>query len=86
MKVIPFFIIFVLYLKTGIMKGFIKLTTIGGSEIRIKIDHIGHYYNSNNSIRDKGTVVGVTTHNNGGFKVKQTADEIDELIRINRLQ
>ena len=83
MKVIPFFIIFVLYLKTGIMKGFIKLTTIADSEIRIKIDHIGHYYDSNTN---KQTVVGVTTHNNGGFKVKQTADEIDELIRINRLQ
>ena len=81
MKVIPFFIIFVQYLKTGIMKGFIKLTTIGGGEIRIKIDHIGHYYDSNTN---KETVVGVTTHNNGGFKVKQTSEEIDELIRTNQ--
>jgi hypothetical protein len=63
------------------MKGFIKLTTIGGGEIRIKIDHIGHYYDSNTN---KDTVVGVTTHNNGGFKVIQTADEIDELIRTNQ--
>ena len=82
MKVIPFFIIFVQYLKTGIMKGFIKLTTITGNEIRIKIDHIGHYYDS--KIK-KETVVGVTTHNNGGFKVTQTAEEIDELIRTNQL-
>ena len=81
MKVIPFFIIFVLYLKTEIMKGFIKLTTIADSEIRIKIDHIGHYYGSNNP---KQTVVGVTTHNNGGFKVKQTVEEIDELIGSNQ--
>lgn len=63
------------------MKGFIKLTTVAGNEIRIKIDHIGHYYDSNT---DKITIVGVTTHNNGGFKVKQTSEEIDELIRTNQ--
>jgi len=62
-------------------KGFIKLTTITGSEIRIKIDHIGHYYSDNKS---KETIVGVTTHNNGGFKVKQTVEEIDELIGSNQ--
>jgi hypothetical protein len=82
MKVIPFFIIFVLYLKTGIMKGFIKLTNSDGCDINTKIDHIRHYYTSSTN---KETVVVVTTHNNGGFKVTQTAEEIDELIRTNQL-
>ena len=59
------------------MKGFIKLTTVAGREIRINIDHIRHYYTSSTN---KEMVVVVTTHNNGGFKVKQTAEEIDELI------
>jgi hypothetical protein len=58
------------------MKGFIKLTTVAGNEIRMNINQIGHYYNSS----DKVTIVGITTHNNGGFKVTQTAQEIDELI------
>jgi hypothetical protein len=58
------------------MKGFIKLTTVAGNEIRMNINQIGHYYNSS----DKSTIVGITTHNNGGFKVTQTAQEIDELI------
>jgi hypothetical protein len=64
-----------------IPKGFITLTTITGSEIRIKIDHIGHYFSDN---KTKQTVVGVTTHNNGGFKVTQTTEEIDELISCNQ--
>ena len=59
------------------MKGFIKLTTVAGNEIRMNINQIGHYYNSSS---EKSTIVGITTHNNGGFKVKQTAEEIDELI------
>lgn len=58
------------------MKGFIKLTTVAGNEIRMNINQIGHYYNSS----EKTTIVGITTHNNGGFKVTQTAQEIDELI------
>ena len=57
------------------MKGFIKLTTVAGNEIRMNINQIGHYYNSSDN-----TIVGITTHNNGGFKVKETAEEIDELI------
>jgi hypothetical protein len=32
----------------------------------------------------KHTVVGVTTHNNGGFKVKETPEEILEKIRMIR--
>ena len=32
----------------------------------------------------KHTVVGVTTHNNGGFKVKETPEEIIEKIRMIR--
>jgi hypothetical protein len=32
----------------------------------------------------KHTMVGVTTHNNGGFKVKETPEEIIEKIRLIR--
>jgi len=62
----------------------IKLTSkTTGGPIYINVDAIGHFY----SYRDKEptsvlkpdehmTVVGVTTHNNGGFKVKETVEQI----------
>jgi len=45
---------------------------------------IGHYYSAkDNDIRVNKiyTVVGVLTHNNGGFRVKETPEEIDEIIK-----
>jgi len=66
----------------------IKLTSLRSADraIYINIDHIGHMYRtteqtsyySNNSITY--TTVGVVTHNNGGFDVKETPEEIIELI------
>jgi len=56
----------------------IKLTSkTTGEPIYINVDAIGHFY----SYRDKDTdelitVVGVTTHNNGGFKVRDTVEQI----------
>jgi hypothetical protein len=36
---------------------------------------MGHFYVNGNH-----TLIGVTTHNNGGFRVKETPEEILELI------
>ena len=60
------------------MKGFIKLTNLRDKEpIYINVDCIGHVY----AEKEKSayghvevvahTVVGTTTHNNGGFKVTE---------------
>jgi hypothetical protein len=71
----------------------IKLTShSGNSPIYINIDEIGHFnegevskMNSNGVFKpEKFTTVGVTTHNNGGFKVKETPEEILEKIRMIR--
>lgn len=64
----------------------IKLTSRrSNNTVYINVDHIGHIYRtteqmsySNNSITY--TTVGVVTHNNGGFDVKETPEEIIELI------
>ena len=64
---------------------FITLTSTHLSDpIRINVDMIGHYYfviNNENRINKTYTIVGVLTHNNGGFKVKETPEQIDELIK-----
>ena len=53
---------------------FIKLTLLNtDTTVYINPEHIGHIYNN---ITSKYTSVGVTTHNNGGFKVKETPKEI----------
>ena len=54
----------------------IKLTSRSGGDIYINIEQIGDFYEAGKT----HTVVGVTTHNNGGFKVKETPKEILELI------
>ena len=60
------------------MKNFIRLTsTADGKQIFVNINHIGHFYNMSKEI---GTNLGVTTHNNGGFKVMETPEEIAKLI------
>ncbi len=58
-----------------------------GDEIYINIEHIGHvYWNppkiEYGRIADEGhTVIGVTTHNNGGLRVRETPKQIFELYR-----
>jgi hypothetical protein len=54
----------------------IKLTSaIDSQPIYINTAHIGHVY-STNIEGQVVTIVGVITHNNGGFRVHQTPDEI----------
>jgi hypothetical protein len=56
----------------------IKLTSANdGGEIYINIQHIGHYYHNKTK---NNTTVGVTTHNNGGFSVKETVEQITGMI------
>jgi hypothetical protein len=71
----------------------IKLTSHkDDSFIYVNINEIGHFYEVKESqmwhqgepATKKHTVVGVTTHNNGGFKVKETTEEIIEKIRMIR--
>lgn len=58
----------------------IKLTSsYDNSEIYINVLYIGHFYKDENNTR-----VGVSTHNNGGFKVKETSEEILKLITKNK--
>lgn len=56
----------------------IKLTSkTTGGPIYINVDAIGHFYSNRDKDTDELiTVVGVTTHNNGGFKVKETVEQI----------
>jgi len=57
----------------------IKLTSINNTgDIYVNIEHIGHMYEVKEKISygrvevEAHTVVGTVTHNNGGFKVKET--------------
>ena len=65
----------------------IKLTSAKDSKpVFINPDFIGHLYEvpekiSYGSVDEVAcTVVGVTTHNNGGFRVKQSVEQILKLI------
>ena len=65
------------------MKGFIKLTNLKDATIiYINVDYIGHIYAVKEKLeygrveKEAHTVVGVTTHNNGGFQVIETPNEI----------
>ena len=69
----------------------IKLTSHSDdSPIYININEIGHIYEVKQSedwfqgkpISEKFTRVGVTTHNDGGFKVKETPEEIIQKIKM----
>ena len=65
---------------------FIKLTNIKGNQIVVNVAHIGHLYSIDEKVEygrvtEKAhTNLGVTTHNNGGFRVTETVDEIMKLI------
>lgn len=60
----------------------IELTSPDGGKIYINIDKIGHFYRIEDKIEygrvtEKAhTRVGCDTHNNGGFKVKETPEHI----------
>ena len=65
---------------------FIKLTNMEGNLIVVNVEHIGHLYPVDEKldygrvIKKAHTKLGVTTHNNGGFSVTETVDEIMKLI------
>ena len=66
---------------------FIKLTSINlDNPVFINPEHIGHMYRVKEKI-DYGRVekvehtrLGVSTHNNGGFEIKETPEQIMKLI------
>ena len=65
----------------------IKLTSLKEkSPIYVNVECIGHFYEVKEKIEygrveeEKHTRVGVTTHNNGGFSVMESVDEIVKLI------
>ena len=69
----------------------IKLTSPkNNSFIYVNINEIGHFYevkecqmwHQGEPTTKKHTVIGVTTHNNGGFKVKETPEEIIVKIKM----
>lgn len=72
-------------LKKDIMK-FITLTSINGGKLYINTQHIGHFYSIDEKVaygrvtKMAHTNLGVTTHNNGGFSVTETVEEIMRLI------
>jgi hypothetical protein len=65
---------------------FIRLTSIDGEVIVVNVDNIGHFYPSKVDTIISGTKykeftnITVTTHNNSGFRVTETVDEIMKLI------
>ena len=69
------------------MKRFIKLTNLKDTTIiYINVDCIGHVYTEKPKIehgrveKEAHTVVGTTTHNNGGFQVLETPNEIFSML------
>ena len=65
---------------------FIRLTNMKGNLIVVNVAHIGHFYPVDEKVEygrvteKEHTRVGVTTHNNGGFSVTETVEEILEMI------
>ena len=68
---------------------FIKLTSVDQSSILINVNQIGHFYQVDDIMeygrvtKKKHTIIGVTTHNNGGFKVIESVEKILKLISEN---
>ena len=61
----------------------IKLTSTDQKAVYINTEFIGHMYISEILIKGQKTDItrlGVTTHNNGGFDVMETPEEIIKLI------
>jgi hypothetical protein len=70
------------------MKEFIKLTNLKDKQpIYINVDCIGHLYEVKEKLtyghveKEAHTVVGAVTHNNGGFQVVETLEEIFEQLK-----
>jgi hypothetical protein len=70
-------------------KGFICLTSSSSDNCKIYINtqNIGHFYYKVESGRfskeiegRRVTIIGVTTHNNGGFSVLETIEQIIKII------
>lgn len=72
----------------------IKLTNVYNNKqhttVYVNIECIGHISEVPDKIEygkisePAHTVLGVTTHNNGGFKIKETAEEILKLIEASK--
>ena len=60
------------------MKIIILTSANDGVKIYINIQHMGHYYYNKSK---NNTTVGVTTHNNGGFSVTETPEQIYDMIK-----
>lgn len=67
---------------------FIKLTSFSTkTPIYVNVDHIGHVfsvearYEGASLMKDVYTRVGVTTHNNGGLSVIESAEQVMELMK-----
>jgi hypothetical protein len=67
---------------------FIELTLVDGVKIRMNPAMIGHYYSDKYDDKIRGvwvekivTRVGCMTHNNSGFAVTETCEQIDNLIK-----
>jgi hypothetical protein len=65
----------------------IKVTSLKGEKsLYINVEQIGHFYrvpekmNYGRVEEVEHTIVGVTTHNNGGFKIVETPEELMEMI------
>lgn len=65
----------------------IKLTSINKTgSVYINVEHIGHMYEVKEKVSygsvdvEAHTVIGTLTHNNGGFKVKETVTQIVNII------
>ncbi len=71
------------------MKKFIELTNDRGGKVYINVDSIGHLYQYtkkaylNHEVDKVLTTVGTLCHNNGGFDVIESVDEILKLINAN---
>lgn len=67
---------------------FIQVTSLSnGRKILVNVKHIGHCIAVEEKIeygrveKPEHTSLGVTTHNNGGFAVKESVDEILKMIQ-----
>jgi len=57
----------------------IKLTLKDSSSIYVNIEQIGYFRPNDTDSKGWNTRIGITTHNNGGFDVKETPSQIIEM-------
>lgn len=67
----------------------IKLTMTSGTSVYLNVEMIGDIFEVSDKIEYGKTISGYTnvghlTHNNGGFKIKETPKEILKLIEASR--